>query len=422
VTIGQKQESTSETKSKSGRFSYPWLIFAISFIALIVYWGSWRSFGVFLKPMAQEFGWSRAETTGPTILFFIMSGIAGIFLGKLIDKYGPRIVIPAFGIVFSAGFALMSQINSLWQFYISLGLLAGTGLAVAYIPFVSTVSLWFEKRRGTILGILVAGIGVGYMIIPPLIQMLVLNSGWRTAYLVLGISILLISIIAGILVKRPPGYKAVAQSGKDININSTSLKEPDKYVLPFRAILKYPAFWMLSYSYFTLTLSLEMFGAHIVAYATDQMIAPTIAAIMISALGIASIAGKISSGVISDRTGRKLVLASASVLLGLSLIFLPFARTVPIFFVCTALFGFAYGAYAPMIPAIIGDLFGVASMGSIMGLVLFVAAIGSSIGPVLGGYIFDVSGQYDLAFWIAAALSLSGALIVSRIKTSRFKK
>src|SRR4030042_3618618 len=132
----QQTDPDTGSTSERGHFSYAWVIFAVSFISLVICWGSWRSFGVFLKPLAAEFGWTRGMPTGPTILFSLMNGIVGIYLGRLVDRHGPKIVIPLFGMIMGVGFVLVSQITSLWQFYLTYGLIVGAGSAVSYIPFV----------------------------------------------------------------------------------------------------------------------------------------------------------------------------------------------------------------------------------------------------------------------------------------------
>jgi MFS family permease len=400
-----------------GYSSYAWVVLAVSFVGLLVCWGTLRTFGVFLKPLLDEFGWTRAATTGPTLVLSLMSGILGIYSGRLFDRHGPRLIIPVFGTLMGLGYILASQTTSLWHLYVSYGLLVGAGSASSYVPFVSIVSKWFKERRGMILGILISGIGVGTMIVPPMTQVLILNLGWRLSYIILGSFLCLAMIIAGILLKLPPANKK-PQSNVEIDAESKfAVQQPDNVKFSFRIALKMRDVWILFFTYLALTVSLEMTAAHIVVYAIDMNIIATVAATLLTVIGATSIIGKLAIGAISDKIGRKISIIGTLVILGLSLASLPFAGNLPALYVFAAIFGFAYGGYAPLIPAIVGDMYGMHSMGMIMGIITLGAGVGAATGPVLAGYIFDVQGSYSMAFWIAAGIALSAAFTASLLKS-----
>jgi len=221
------------------------------------------------------------------------------------------------------------------------------------------------------------------------------------------------------LLKLPPNHKTLPYNGESDTIRTIPAGESHKPDLSFGVLLRTKALWILFFTYVALTLSLEMISAHIVAYATDLNIVATIAATLLTVIGAASILGKVVCGTLSDRVGRKVTLVGAMVLLGISAACLPFAHTMPALFAAAAVFGLAYGGYAPLIPAIIGDIFGVSSMGTILGLLTLGAGTGAAVGPVLAGYIFDIQGSYSLAFWLAAALSVSAAFAASLLKPPR---
>jgi MFS family permease len=412
-----ESRATRPDKSvKLNSSAYPWIALAIGFIGIVICWGIWRSFGVFFKPILEEFGWTRAETTGPTIVFFLMNGVMGICVGRLIDKYGPKLIIPAFGILMGAGYILTSQITTLWHFYISYGLIVGTGSVVSYIPFISVVSQWFKERRGAIMGILVSGIGVGMMIGPPVSQFLISSLGWRLSFVILGSFLCLSLIAAGRLLKLPPDHKAPQDNIKQTNIPSFIFQKPEKFELRLKTVLKTRALWILFFTHLALSAGIEMTTVHIVAYATDLNIMAVIGATLVTAIGAASTLGKLTIGALSDKIGRKVTMAGTLALLGLSLACLPLARDIPSLFIFAVIFGIAYGGYGPVLPAIIGDIYGVRNMGMLMGFVSVGAGTGAAIGPVLAGYIFDVQKSYSLAFWLAAALVLLAALAASRLK------
>jgi len=165
-----------------------------------------------------------------------------------------------------------------------------------------------------------------------------------------------------------------------------------------------------------------MISSHIVVHAIDQNIPAPIAVYLLTSMGIASILGNITGGALSDKTGRKSAIVGSLVLMGIVLACFSFANTMVALFIVAAVFGFAYGSYIPQIPTIVGELCGLRNQGSALGLVLFGASLGASIGPVLAGYIFDVQHSYNLAFWLAAALAIAAAIVAYQLKPEQQKR
>lgn len=158
------------------KFFYGYIIVMLATIIMVASWGTFYSFGVFFKPVLLEFGWTRAITSGAYSLAFLLSGFFSIFVGRLSDRFGPRIVVLACGLLLCSGYLLMSQASSTWQLYLAYGIV-GVGLSGAYVPSISAVSRWFVKRRGLMTGIVMAGIGIGTMIMPPLANLLITSYG-----------------------------------------------------------------------------------------------------------------------------------------------------------------------------------------------------------------------------------------------------
>lgn len=383
---------------------------------MIVCWLAWHSFGVFFSPLLKEFGWTRAITTGPTVVLHLVHGVATVWIGRLFDKHGPKITIPAFGIVMGIGFILAAQTLNLWHLYVSLGLIVGIGSAVIYVPFVSITSRWFEERRGMITGILVSSLAIG-MIIQPVAGVLISSFGWRNAYIILGALLCLVAIVAGALLKSPQGCSTAQNNASDTaDAKSTIDSRPEDIQLPFTVMLRKGSVWILFFTYAAFSFCLFMVSSHIVVHAIDQNIPANIAVYLLTAMGVASILGNTIIGALSDKVGRKVSIIGSLILMGLVLACFPLARDIPGLFAIASIFGFAYGGYIPQIPTIVRDIFGLRNQGSVLGLVLLGASFGASIGPVLAGYIFDVQKSYNLAFWVAAVLAILGALAAYRLK------
>jgi MFS family permease len=153
---------------KNPRLFYGYIIVAAGFLISMATWGTLYSFGIFFKPVLEQFGWTRAATAGAYSLMVVVSGLGNIVVGKLTDKFGPRLVISVFGILMGAGYMLMSHMSTLWEFYLYYAVLLGLGGSVNVVPLASAVSRWFIKGRGIMMGIIVSGIGTGTFIMPPI--------------------------------------------------------------------------------------------------------------------------------------------------------------------------------------------------------------------------------------------------------------
>jgi len=186
------------------RFFYGYAVVGAAFIVMLVAQGAFLSFGVFFKPVLTDFGWTRAMTSGAFSLCFLLNGLLGIGMGMLNDRRGPRLVVTTCGILLGAGYLLMSQIDTIWQLYLFYGVIVGIGISGAWVPLLSTVSRWFVKRRALMCGIVLSGVGIGVVIIPPLAAWLISIYSWRTSYIIVGIIVLVLVILAAQFLRRDP--------------------------------------------------------------------------------------------------------------------------------------------------------------------------------------------------------------------------
>ena len=396
---------------------YGWIIVAASTIIMTLGLGMLQSFGVFFKPIASEFQWTRDVTAAAFSIYGVVEAIVTPLSGVFVDRYGPRTVLAISGILTGLGYFLISQTHALWQFYLFFGLIIGVSSGASYTPIVSTINRWFVCRRGLALGIVVSGVGVGTMVIPPLAAYLLDSFGsWRMAYIFLA-ALLGIGITgAALLMRRSPQKMGLVPYGHIHTIDTNKLKNQINFSL--REALRHRAFWMIFFigalSFGGLTLIL----VHLVNYATDPGIGltPKIAATFISVLGLSSIAGKIGMGGISDRIGRKTTLVICCGLAGAMMFFLPLAKSLWMLYIFSAVFGFAYGGWTPVLPAIVGELFGLRSMGVIFGATSLGGSLGSALFAYLGGAIFETTRSYVLAFIIGGMVLAVAALLVFLIK------
>ena len=222
------------------------------------------------------------------------------------------------------------------------------------------------------------------------------------------------TVSGGLFLKLPFAQNRTPQQGG--GTSESVRRGPEGMELSLPMVLKRRTLWILFLGYFSVTLCTAMIATHIVIHAMDLRISAGAAATLLTVMGASSILGKVAIGAISDRIGRVICLMGTLALLGLSLACLPMIKDLPKLYVFAAVFGTAYGGYVPVIPAIIGEIFGIRNVGTVLGLVIVGASLGSSIGPVLGGYIFDMLGSYRLAFWLGAIFAISTAFASQRLR------
>jgi len=378
---------------------------------MVVIWGANYTFGVFFKPVLTEFGWTRAATSGAYSLSLVLHGLLGIGAGRLTDRFGPRVVMIFCAAVLGLGYSLMSQISDIWQLYLFYGVIIAIGMGGSYVPMLSTTARWFVKRRGIMTGIVVAGIGTGTVIMPPLARWLISTYQWRTSYVVMGIMTVVLITLAACFLRRDPSQKGLEPYGKD-EVEIGSLKvEAEEFSL--RQALRTRQFWILCATFFGFGFNIHTIMTHIVAHATDLGISASTAANLMAAIGGLGIFGRVTMGGFADRFGNRLTLILCFTVMLASFLWLLVAESVWMLYVFAAVFGFSYGGSAALESPIVADLFGLSSHGVIMVVVAFIITAAGAVGPALAGRIFDVSGSYDLAFIICATLAAVSIIMAS---------
>jgi MFS family permease len=202
--------------SKNNPFSYGWIIVIVSLILLAGSFGTQLCFGVFLKPLSEAFGWTRAATAGAMSVVMGIAGLIGILTGKLTDKYNVRIIITIGVLIGGLSYLLLANMHALWHLYLYFGLGAGICIGSTYTPVNATISKWFVQKRALALGTALLGITIGQMVLSPITAYIITEHGWRIAYLVLSMVVFVTAIPAVILIgKTPPvpAYTKSSQSG-----------------------------------------------------------------------------------------------------------------------------------------------------------------------------------------------------------------
>jgi MFS family permease len=357
------------------------------------------SFGIFLKPISASFGWTRTEISGAFSVAMILSGLLGILTGRLGDRFKPTLIIIICGAIQGSAYVLLSQLTALWQLYACFGLMVGIGVANA-IPVISLVTRSYTRTRGTMMGITLAGGGVGAVVASPVATHFIASNGWQSSYLIMGSIMLSLIAISAVFLYWPGASREIKNESKpSIEKTNTIRKE-----LNLREALCSIQFWTLGAIIFCTGLIQMIITVHIVPGAMDTGISATGAAGILSVVNFASIAGSSSSGTILDRIGSWLSVVIALFLMLIGLFVLLSLKDIWAFYVFAIIYGFGWGIVVTSRGLITADLFGLRSYGVIVGIILFLYTLGGTLGPVIAGYIFDVSQHYQIAFILITGL------------------
>jgi MFS family permease len=409
---------TSASPGVKPRFFYGYTVLIACLIINMCIWGVFFSVGLFFKPMLNDFEWSRAVTSGPISLSWVISGVLGITVGALNDRFGPRLVVMICGLLFGAGCMLMSQIGNSWQMYLYYGVLIGAGLSLP-VPIMSTISRWFIKRRTTMTGVLMLGSGVGGLFMPPVANWLISNHGWRTSYIILGGILLAVILVASQFLKRDPSQVNQVPYGADEPAEEKS--RANVTGLSLREALNTRQFWLIFVLFFCFSMSVNTLMLHLAPHVTDLGISATVAAAILATTNAAGIVGRIGLGGLGDRLGNKRLLVITFILLAVTFAGFTVISELWLLYLFVIIFGLGYGAGLTQESPIVANLFGLSAHGLILGVASFGHTMGAAVGILFGGYFYDISGSYQLTFIICGAASVIGLALVLSLTPIRKK-
>ena len=393
------------------RIYYGYIVAICSTVILLVAWGAYYSYGIFFVPLLSEFAWTRASVSGAFSLGTIIQGVAAIATGRLTDRFGARPVVTVGGIIAGTGYVLMSQIDSIWQLYIIYGVLIGIGTGCYFVSLVSHAAHWFQHRRGLMTGVVVSGIGLGAIIVPPLANRLISIYDWRSSYIIIGTTVVVVSVLLAQLLKRrvPMAHNIDSHPVPNQDIRSTK-------GFSLRAALRTYQLWMICALFLCLGFCLFSIMVHIVPHAMDRGFSMDESAAIIAIIGISSIVGKVGLGYLADRIGPRPGWIIGFAIMAIAVFYLLAADTLWALYAFAVAFGLAYGCLVAMESPIIADMFGLRAHGAILGLASFMFMVGAAIGPWQAGYTYDIMLSYRLTFIVLGAMAIIGIILAALLK------
>lgn len=399
---------------------YGWVIVSALLVINFALGGIFLSFGVFFNSIENVFSLSRALTSAIFSAYSLMACPFSLLGGWALDKYGPRPVVVTMGVVTGLSLFLTSQVSEAWQLFITYSLFLAMGTGAMYVVPVSVVLRWFDRKRGVALGIAGSGSGLGTMVMTPLAAFLIVNTGWRSAYLMMALTACLLIIPAALLLKRDPAEIGALPDGVGPTKVTPRAPAPGNGKRsPANSFLEQTllsgSFWLFLVVWLLMAFSIMLVSTHITRHAIDLGFQPGPAAFLLCLVGGTEIAGTIIIGFLADSVGKRWAVLICALLQSAATAGLIWARGLPGLYLCAAVFGFAAGGNFPATTALISTKFGTSGIGKVLGALDFGWAVGAALGPFVGGLVFDIYGDYSFAFGLAAVAMIGVAVITGVI-------
>ncbi len=410
--------NTYHTPASKPRFNYGYIVAAASFFIMILAQGLFIIFGVFINPLLDEFGWTRATISGAFSLSTIIQGVLGIAMGGLVDRFGPRTVVTVCGVFLGAGYLLMSQVNSIWQIYLFYGVIIGIGGSGLWVPLLSPISRWFIDRRSLMTGIVMSGMTVGGIIAPLIVSRLIVAYDWRQTFVFLGSAALLGIIVFAQFYKSDRGRPEQKADNKGEESRAESSAAVIGY--DFKEAIQTLQFWLFLAILFCFGYSIIAIAIHLVPHIISLGISDVKAADVLAVNGGVGIIGNIFvGGYIGDRIGNKKVTLIGFALAVGSLVWLLFSLELWMFYLFAIAGGITMGSIGTSESPLVARLFGLKNHGLIYAIIALGFTAGGAVGPLVTGYIYDITESYQIAFLVCIAFSVVGFVLTVLLRPTR---
>jgi len=405
-------------------FFYGWAIVAVAFITMGVAVNARTAFSLLFPPILAEFSWERGVTAGAFSFGFFISAILSPLLGRLMDRYGPLVVLEAGVGIMGVGLLAAARVSQPWHLYLTLGVLVGGGsVALGFTGQALHLPNWFVRRRGLAMSIAFSGVGIGSIVLLPWLQTLIQQAGWRAACT--GMAILVFCLLAplNLLIRRRPEDLGTGPDG-DVAAPASASPKPHANIVDHDWVaidwtltraMRTARFWWIALGYFCGLFSWYAVQVHQTKYLIESGFSPMYAAWALGFVSFVAIPGQIALGHVSDRIGREWVwtVGNAGFVLCYAALLLMRAAPSPALLwfmvISQGLLGYGLTSVVGAIPA---EIFAGRHYGGIFGTLMGVAIAGGAVGPWLTGALYDASGSYALAFSLAIGCSFISAACI----------
>jgi MFS family permease len=413
-------------------FFYGWLIVAIGFVTMSIGVNARTGFSLLYPPILAEFGWDRALTAGAFSFGFLVTAVASPLLGRAMDRYGPRVCVELGVAMMGAGLLLAALGTEPWHFYATLGVLVGAGsICLGYNGQALFVPNWFVRRRALAISITYAGVGIGSITLLPWLQTVIDGGGWRTACTSMGLLILVVLAPLNLLLAKRPADLGLQPDGDAAPVAGGPARRSNVVDAAWAAVAWTPRlavrtarFWWVAAALFFALYAWYAVQVHQTKYLVEIGFDASLAAWALGLVSLVAVPGQIALGHISDRIGREAVWTVGCVGFALCYALLLALQAAPsplLLYTMVAAQGFlGYGMTSVMGP-IVQEIFEGPRYGAIFGLLMVFSIVGGATGPWLTGLLYDLHGDYGLAFAIGIGCAVISAFAMWRASPGKVR-
>ena len=395
------------------RLGYAHVILAIGFAVLFFGTGSRYVFGLVLVPMTEDLGLSRSTLSSALLAFMIVSALAMPVIGRLIDRHSIKIVMAVGAILSASAIALMGAVTSAWHLFALYGLLYAVGFAATSVAPVSVLmSRWFPNNTGLAASAAITGNGTGQLVIISLLTSFLADVGWRRAYVILGLA------NAVVVVPLVLAFVRSSQPAQDGRPQARAASQGDSSI---RDVLVSRDFWLVTVMYAVCGFQDFFVATHVVAFAQDKGVDDFLAGNILAFMGLAGLVGVLLSGALADRYGAARPTLICFLLRIALFGYIMFMQDTVSIAATALVYGFTFTMTAPLTVVFAGNIFGVARLGSVSGLINMVHQVMGGLGALAGAVIFDATGSYNGAFILMFVLSVLAAVATVMIRERPYR-
>jgi predicted MFS family arabinose efflux permease len=404
----------TDKKARAPTIYYGWWIVATAAVGMSTGPGQFAfgSLGLFMIPFGEEFGWNRTEISLALTFFTASLALSIPIIGRLVDRFGSRKVLLPSLVVFAVLLASIPVLaNQLWILFLLFLLIGSLAAGANALPYLRSISAWFDRRRGLAIGIAMGGSGMGFVYVPPMVQHMIDTYGWRSGYFMLAAVALVVAVpLVYFVLREAPSAKVIEDSDE---LQQGAISERSVSSIPLVLLLKRPLLWQLFLIFCLLSFCLYGVLSHLVPMLSDRGMTSGKAALVMSTLGISIVVARVVIGYFIDRFFAPFVAAICFLVSAIGVSLLATGAIDTLAFVAAVFIGFSMGAEMDMLAFLTGRYFGVENFGQVYGILFTSFLIGTSIGPVVYGMVYESMGSYIWVLIVSIVLMLASAVITA---------
>ncbi|MBI4220873.1 MAG: MFS transporter [Chloroflexi bacterium] len=375
---------------------------------------------MFVKPLADEFGWSRTEIN-LSLSIGLISGLLSPLVGWAVDRFGSRLVMTISLVIVAAAFFMRAGMTELWHWY-ALSALLAAGMPGCFMPVGKLIGAWFPLTRGRMMGTAITGNNVFGLVGVPLINIVIVSQGWRLGYTIIGALVAATAVAAWLILRDRPSTTDESEAPRPAGPPSTSRRLPE-VSFTIREAFRTPAFWLILAGLTCAGFSYPSFMTQLIPHMEAEGWASSKATLALTALAGVALGSKLTWGWLSERLTARISFVVAILIMASGIVLVTIARGSVFVWPSIIYFGMGFGGIGPLMTLVILETFGLKNYGSIQGAISMVTAIVPVlIGPFMAGRLFDTTGSYHASFVITAFIFAAGGLAVLAARTPRKPK